>query len=100
MSTNPAALDPDSVQSLRHIALLAEIPKTTLNEIEAMARWHRIPANEIVIDRDDTSTDIFFICRGRVSIIDELLSPDSSRFCCAAPTSPWRCCASSPCWSG
>jgi CRP-like cAMP-binding protein len=59
-------------RSLREVGLLSVVPRDLLTEIEATARWIDVPANRIVIDRNDASTDIYFIAKGRVQIIDFL----------------------------
>lgn len=56
--------------SLRHIALLAVAPVALVEEIERQARWQNLAANRIVIDRNDTTTDVYFVAQGKVQIID------------------------------
>lgn len=62
----------DVHKSLRHVALFAEAPGKLLKDIEKMAAWEEVPPNEIIIDRNDASTDIYFITRGKVQVIDFL----------------------------
>ncbi len=59
-------------KSLGGVVLLSEIPLAVLHEIEDMAIWAEVPSDEIVVDRNDTNTDIYFIVRGRVQVIDFL----------------------------
>lgn len=72
VTTSSATSEGGVIKSLRHIALLAEAPADLLGEIEGMASWSEVDANQIVIERDDTSTDIYFISKGRVQVIDFL----------------------------
>lgn len=58
--------------SLRQVGLLSVVPKEILVDIETKARWLDLPANRIVVDRNDATTDIYFIARGRVQVIDFL----------------------------
>ena len=72
MSIGSAISEDVRARSLRHVSLLAAAPADFLSEIEDMATWAEVQANQIVIERDDKSTDIFFIAKGRVQVIDFL----------------------------
>lgn len=57
-------------RSLRRMALLAVAPVSLVEEIEREARWQELPANRIVIDRNEATTDVYFVVQGRVQVID------------------------------
>ncbi|MEO5337532.1 MAG: Crp/Fnr family transcriptional regulator [Magnetospirillum sp. WYHS-4] len=60
------------LRSLRNVGLLEVVPRDILAEIERSARWIDLAANRIVIDRNEATTDVYFIVRGRVRIVDFL----------------------------
>lgn len=59
-------------RKLDGIALLAEAPPEVLAELEAKVRWIDYLPNEVIVDRDDESTDVFLISKGRVKVMDYL----------------------------
>ena len=52
--------------------LLAEAPPMIITALEKNAKWHEYDADEIVIDINDESTDVYFIVKGKLRAMDFL----------------------------
>lgn len=59
---------------LSHIGLFAGLAADELNAIELACRYRRFAAHEHIIDRDSASTDVFFVARGAVRVVNYSLS--------------------------
>jgi len=59
-------------RSLSDIELLSEAPPDVVRALEERCRWLGCEPNEIIVDRDDASTDVFFITQGKVKVMDLL----------------------------
>lgn len=64
-------IDP-SERKLDAIEILAEAPPDIVRGLEETCSWHRFEANQIIVDRNDESTDVFFIVKGGVKVMDFL----------------------------
>lgn len=58
------------MKSLRHVHLLGPAPASLIAELEEAATWMDFPPNHVVLERNDPTTDVFFITRGRVKVLD------------------------------
>lgn len=58
--------------SLSGIELLSEAPPSVVAALEEKCRWFKVDENQIIVDRDDESTEVFFIIKGRVKVMDFL----------------------------
>ena len=56
------------------ITLLEGLSETQLQELQKNCSWRRYAAQEIIIDRDSESRDIFFVMDGRVRVVNYSLS--------------------------
>ncbi len=54
---------------LRGIELFSDVDDETLARIEQRCRWHRFHAQQLVLDRDTDSRDIFFVVEGRLRVV-------------------------------
>ena len=59
-------------RKLDGIELLTEAPPALVRELEEKCRWIKRPTNEVIVDRDDESTEVFFIVKGQVKVMDFL----------------------------
>ncbi len=57
-------------RSLRHINLLGAVPHQMLEELESACEWMRFGPDQIVVDRNDDTSDVYFIVKGRVQVLD------------------------------
>ncbi|MCR4377028.1 MAG: Crp/Fnr family transcriptional regulator [Rhodospirillales bacterium] len=58
--------------TLDGIELLSEAPPEVVRRVEESCRWFVCDANQIIVDRNDESTEVFFITHGRVKVMDFL----------------------------
>ena len=56
-------------RTLAGIHLLSGVPHSRLLEVEQACTWHEYTPNQIVFDTQDTSSDVWFIVRGKLRII-------------------------------
>jgi CRP/FNR family transcriptional regulator, cyclic AMP receptor protein len=61
-----------TIQSLREITLLREASPALIAEFEENAQWTNYASDTIVVDRSDSTTDVYFVVRGRVKVFDYL----------------------------
>jgi CRP-like cAMP-binding protein len=59
-------------RTLDGIELLVEAPPDVVRGLEDTCRWVEYKPNQIIVDRDDESTDVFFIVKGDVKVMDFL----------------------------
>jgi len=59
-------------RTLDGIELLSEAPPAAVRALEANCRWFTCEANQMIVDRNDESTEVFFITHGRVKVMDFL----------------------------
>lgn len=64
-------VDP-SERKLDGIELLVEAPPEVVRNLQDTCSWIKYEANQIIVDRDDESTDVFFIVKGGVKVMDFL----------------------------
>ncbi len=57
------------MQSLRSIALFAELPADRLAAWEKRCRWHHTTPGELLITHRDPSRDVYFLTAGRVRAV-------------------------------
>lgn len=56
--------------SLADIELLMEAPPEVLDFFTSRCDWRRYQEGDVILDRDDRSTDVYFIVKGKVRILD------------------------------
>jgi len=56
-------------RSLGNITLLADVPTPRLQRLAEECQWHTYAPDDIVFDHDDTSTDVYFVVRGKLRIV-------------------------------
>lgn len=59
---------------LSHIQLLSDLPPQELSRLEQQCRYRRFAADEHIIDRDSSNTDLLFLVRGHVRIVNYSIS--------------------------
>jgi len=59
-------------KTLQGIQMLSEAPPDVVTKLENMCRWANFEANEVIVDRDDNTTEAFFIINGKVKVMDLL----------------------------
>ncbi|MBL4615593.1 MAG: Crp/Fnr family transcriptional regulator [Magnetovibrio sp.] len=59
-------------RKLDGIELLVEAPPEVVRDLESVCTWKRFGANQVIVDRGDQSTDVFFIVKGGVKVMDFL----------------------------
>ncbi|OEJ68923.1 Crp/Fnr family transcriptional regulator [Magnetovibrio blakemorei] len=64
-------VDPQN-RKLDGIELLAEAPPQVVRELEERCQWKLYQANQIVVERGEESSDVFFIAKGGVKVMDFL----------------------------
>jgi CRP/FNR family transcriptional regulator, cyclic AMP receptor protein len=66
----PLVGEPGTQGSLSEIELLTEAPPEVLNFFTGRCDWRIYQETDVILDRDDSSTDVYFIVKGRVRILD------------------------------
>lgn len=61
-----------SVYNLEGIKLLEGLKPNEFRQLEEKCQWYDYMADQTVVDRDDSSVDIFFIVKGRVRVMNFL----------------------------
>jgi len=59
---------------LSGIQLLSDLKRDELTTVERACRYKRFTAHEQIIDRDSVTTDVFFVVRGRVRVVNYSVS--------------------------
>ena len=59
-------------RTLAAAELLTEAPPGIVSDLDKKCRWLSFEESQIIVDRDDDSTDVYFIIEGRVKIMDFL----------------------------
>jgi len=59
-------------RKLDGIELLVEAPPDVVSDLERRCTWVRCQPNQVIVDRDDESTEVFFIVKGNVKVMDFL----------------------------
>lgn len=72
MSEDEQQTVPQDQRSLATIDMLSEAPPDVVRKLEGECRWIKCDSNKIIVDRDDETTDVFFIVKGRVKVMDLL----------------------------
>ena len=72
MSEQADGAIPPNDRTLDGIELLSEAPPEVVRRLEQSCRWFVCDANQIIVDRNDESTEVFFITHGRVKVMDFL----------------------------
>jgi len=72
MSQKEDTAIPKDVRTLDGIELLGEAPPDIVRRLETECRWFTCEPNEMIVDRDDESTEVFFITSGSVKVMDFL----------------------------
>ncbi len=57
-------------KTLRNINLLGAVPPGMLEDLERACEWHYFASDQIVVDRNDDTSDVYFIVKGRVEVLD------------------------------
>lgn len=61
-------------ESLAEIGLLKGLDDDTLEALEKRCRWRRYTTNELIIDSDGDTRDVYFVVSGRVRIVNHSLA--------------------------
>lgn len=59
---------------LSQVTLFTDLKPSELAGLEQLCRYRRFSIGEHVVDRDSTSTDVYFLVRGRVRIVNYSMS--------------------------
>jgi CRP/FNR family transcriptional regulator, cyclic AMP receptor protein len=62
-------LQDERIVALRRFAVLKALSDAALHEVERKCRWRNYGAGEHILDRQDTSTDVFFLLSGKARAI-------------------------------
>ena len=64
------ALTPDpSDCTLEGVDMLVEAPAKVVRELEKSCRWIKCESNQVIVDRDDDTSEVFFIIKGSVKVM-------------------------------
>lgn len=72
MSKKEDTAIPKDVRTLGGIELLGEASPDIISRLEKECRWFTCEPDEVIVDRDDESTEVFFITSGSVKVMDFL----------------------------
>jgi len=72
MSKSEAVTVEASERTLTGIDMLSEAPPDVVRKLEGLCRWLTCESNEVIVDRDDDTTEVFFIIKGKVKVMDLL----------------------------
>ncbi len=61
---------PSAYPKLRTIGLFQDLSDELLLHIEQRCRWHRFRSQQLILDRDTESRDVFFVLEGRVRVVN------------------------------
>ena len=64
----------DPLDRLAGIELLSGLSRAARQSLEKRCRWRNVAAQEQIIDRQSTSTDVCFVVEGRVRVVNYSLS--------------------------
>lgn len=78
-STHDAALN-DEVGDLGSVALLRDQTTETIAELEKICRWESYGEGDMIFDRTDTSSDVYFIVKGSVRVVGHAKSGQEVAF--------------------
>lgn len=62
------------MSTLSRIELLASLDDKLLQELSTQCSWLRFAANELVVDYDDPTNDVYFVMSGRVRVLYRALN--------------------------
>ncbi len=57
-------------ETLKDIKLFSALSKDQLAAVEKQCRWRLFAPHQQIIDRENTSRDVFFVIRGKVRIVN------------------------------
>jgi CRP-like cAMP-binding protein len=60
---------PRQAETLSPIPILSSLDAAAMAKLEKSCRWRRVAAREWVIDYQDESIDVFFVCAGAVRVL-------------------------------
>ena len=58
--------------TLQYVKLFERLDADAIREIEGMCKWYEFGPNQVVLERDDPSQDVFFIAHGTVRVMNYL----------------------------
>ena len=58
------------IASLAGTNILASLDPAEMRRIEGLCHWQRFPADQLILDRESTSTDVYFVVEGEVRIVN------------------------------
>ncbi|PCI40345.1 MAG: protein kinase [Rhodospirillaceae bacterium] len=58
--------------TLQGVDMLVEAPADVVRKLEKTCRWVKCDSNQIIVDRDDDTSEVFFIIKGSVKVMDLL----------------------------
>ena len=62
----------DPERSLGEISILVEVPPKMMTEIEHECHWLEYSPGDVIIDTTDTTTDVYFLVKGRLRVMNIL----------------------------
>ncbi len=65
----------ENARSLNGIALFEDVPQNIIDDLASRCKWLEFETDEIVVDRHDTGSNVYFIVEGRLRVMD-LLTKD------------------------
>ncbi|HIJ42978.1 MAG: Crp/Fnr family transcriptional regulator [Rhodospirillales bacterium] len=57
-------------RSLADISVLAEVPPKMIADLEKKCEWQEFAPNDIILDVSDTTTNLYFVVKGKVKAVD------------------------------
>lgn len=61
---------PSTTEGLENVSVLVEVPPDRLQVLAEKCRWLRFFENQVVIERDEFTTDVYFVISGRLRAVD------------------------------
>src|SRR5262249_54879742 len=62
------------VRSLANFGLLEGVNEASRRNVEERCRWRRYKPGQVIVDRDSTSREVFFVAEGAVRVVNYPLS--------------------------
>ena len=59
-----------SAATLENVKLLSDVPSDVVSRLTSRCTWLEYKEDQIIIDRNDTSTNVYFIISGKVHVMD------------------------------
>lgn len=72
--TQVGAVEESSLRTLKVISLLHDLPSSALQALEQKCQWSHFDAGEVLIERGQSTEDVFFLVSGKARVVNYSVS--------------------------